>query len=179
MGLMTNFKFWLIVGNPNPAQWSFPSWAWPANIYRLFRIGFFSPVSCNKNRRGESVLRLRGNSALGNYWCFLLARKSKSELLLLLLLLYWHTLCLFILCVVLPYFSGFWNLGSSISSLPFFILFIHIDEYDLCVWERISRVYIMWQTERYFIFVLCGTKYQPFPNTFNFQVQTITHYPYP
>ena len=158
---------------PNPAQWSFLSWARPANIYRLFRIGFFSPVSCNKNRKGESVLRLRGNSALGNYWCFLLARKSKSELLLL-LLLYWHTLSFHFVCCSSLFF---WILKFRFFNFQayLFILFIHIDEYDLCVWERISRVYIMWQTERYFIFVLCGTKYQPFPNTFNFQVQTITH----
>ena len=120
MGLMTNFKFWLIVGNPNPAQWCFLSWAWPANIYRLFRIGFFSPVSCNKNRRGESVLRLRGNSALGNYWCFLLARKSKSELLLL---LYWHTLSFHFVCCSSLFF---WILKFRFFNFKLtFFYFIH------------------------------------------------------
>ena len=124
MGLMTNFKFWLIVGNPNPAQWCFLSWAWPANIYRLFRIGFFSPVSCNKNRKGERVCWDWGETrrwAITGAFCS--HAKAKVSFFFFFFFFFIDTLCLFILCVVLPYFSGFWNLGSSISSLPFY--FIH------------------------------------------------------
>lgn len=121
MGLMTNFKFWLIVGNRTQPNEAFCPGPGPLIYIDYSELVSSRPLAVTKIER-ERVCWDWGETrrwAITGAFC----SHAKAKVSFFFFFFFIDTLCLFILCVVLPYFSGFWNLGSSISSSPFY--FIH------------------------------------------------------